>query len=177
MKYADVASEKECFEYAFRVYSDHVIPNLSNFQRGVIHNDLNEANFVCTNEGDDSQLVGLIDFSDAVSSYTVFDGAIFIAYIMMLECTNPLAYADPAVAGYLNARHLNEHKFDCLYYLVVCHLTQSTLHSLQSSIVFPDNPYRTITLHESRNALKELLKTRKHEVDMRWRTAQQKAEE
>ena len=62
---------------------------------------------------------------------------------MMLDCTNPLAYADPAVAGYLNTHHLNEHKLDCLYYLVVCHLTQSTLHALQSSVVFPDNPYRT----------------------------------
>ena len=175
MKYADVASERECFEYAFRVYSDHVIPNLPNFQRGTIHNDLNEDNIVCTKEGDDYKLLGLIDFSDAVSSYTVFDGAIFIAYMMMLDCTNPIEYAEPAVAGYLNARHLNEEEFNCLYYLVVCRLTLSTLQALRSSVVFPDNLYRTRTLTESRNTLKMLLKTPKEEVDRRWKAAQQKA--
>ena len=175
MKYADDAREKEYFEYAFRVYSEHVMPNLSNFQRGTIHNDLNEDNFVCTNEGANHERFGLIDFSDTVSSYTVFDGAIFITYMMMLDCTNPLEYAEPAVAGYLNACHLNEHEFDCLYYLVVCHLTQSTLLALRSSVVFPDNLYRTRTLHESRTALKMLLKTPKQEVDRRWREAQQKA--
>ena len=51
MKYADDAREKEYFEYAFRVYSEHVMPNLSNFQRGTIHNDLNGDNLVCTNKG------------------------------------------------------------------------------------------------------------------------------
>ena len=175
MKYADVAKERECFEYAFKVYSEHIRPNLSNFQRGVIHSDLNEDNFVCTNEGGVCNLLGLIDFSDAVSSYTVFDGAIFIAYMMMLDCTNPLEYAEPAIAGYLNTRHLNEQEFDCLYYLVVCHLTQSTLHALHSSVVFPDNPYRTRTLKESRTALRMLLETPKQTVDKRWRAAQQKA--
>ena len=61
MKYADVASERKCFEYAFKVYSDHIMPNLPNFQRGIIHNDLNEDNFVCSsNEQDD--YIGLIDF-------------------------------------------------------------------------------------------------------------------
>lgn len=175
MKYADIAIERECFEYAFKVYSEHVMPNLSNFQRGTIHNDLNEDNFVCTNEGENCKSLGLIDFSDVVSSYTVFDGAIFITYMMMLNCTNPLEYSEPAVAGYLNARHLNEQEFDCLYYLVVCHLTQSTLHALHSSVKFPDNLYRTRTLNESRTTLKMLLKTPKQEVDRRWRAAQQKA--
>ena len=175
MKYADVASERECFEYAFRVYSKYVIPNLPSFQRGTIHNDLNADNIVCTNEEDDYKFFGLIDYSDAVSSYTVFDGAIFIAYMMMLDCTNPLEYAEPAVAGYLNTRHLNEEEFGCLYYLVVCRLTQSTLHALRSCLVFPDNPYCTRTLNESRTALSILLKTPKQEVDRRWRAAQQKA--
>ena len=175
MKYADVSSERECFEYAFRVYSEHVIPNLPKFQRGTIHNDLNEDNIVCSNEENNNIVLGLIDFFDAVSSYTVFDGAIFIAYMMMLDCTNPIEYAEPAVAGYLNARHLNEEEFDCLYYLVVCRLTQSTLHALRSSVEFPDNLYRTKTLTESRNTLKMLLKTPKQEVDRRWKAAQQKA--
>ena len=172
MKYADVAAERECFEYAFRVYAEHVMPNLSNFQRGIIHNDLNEDNFVCTSEG---EFLGLIDFSDIVSSYTVFEGAIFITYMMMLDCTNPLEYAEPAVAGYLNTRHLNEYEFDCLYYLVVCHLTQSTLHALHSSVEFPDNPYRTRTLNKSCTTLKILLKTPKQEVERRWKAAQEKA--
>jgi len=176
MKYADVAKERECFEYAFKVYSEHIRPNLSNFQWSVIHGDLNDDNFVCsTNEEGVCNLLGLIDFSDAISSYTVFDGANFIAYMMMLYCTNPLEYAEPAIAGCLNTRHLNEQEFDCLYHLVVCQLTQSTLHALHSSVVFPDNKYRTRTLKESCTALRILLETPKQTVDKRWRAAQQKA--
>ena len=174
MKYADVPSERKHFEYAFRTYSDYVKPSLPNFQKGVIHNDLNEDNFVCNDE-ENNEFIGLIDFCDAVSSYTVFEGAIFITYMMMLGCTNPIEYAEPAVAGYLNTRHLNEEEFDCLYYLVVCHLTQSTLHALRSSVEFPDNPYRVRTLNESRNTLNMLLKVPKEEVNRRWRIAQRKA--
>ena len=175
MKYADVPSERKHFEYAFKVYSDYVKPNLPYFQRGIIHNDLNEGNFVCINEQNNQFLMGLIDFCDAVSSYTVFEGAIFITYMMILGGANMIEYAEPAVAGYLNTRHLNEEEFDCLYYLVVCHLTQSTLHALRSSVEFPDNLYRTKTLSESRNTLDMLLKIPKEEINRRWRIAQQKA--
>ena len=173
LQYADVAEEKNCFESAFKYYSDFVVPNLPQFQTSVLHNDLNGDNFVCTAEKP-IEFVGLIDVFDAVSSYSVFDGAIFIAYMMMLECTNPLEYSEPAVAGYLSTFPLNEVEFDCLYYLVACHLTQSTLHALHSQSVFPDNPYRTRTLYESRTTLQKLLSTPKQEVDKVWKAAQQK---
>lgn len=173
MKYADLAEEREYFEYIFKCYSEHVQPQLYNFQKSTIHNDLNEDNFVCNNEGGDWN-INLIDCFDAVSSYSVFEGAIFIACMMRLDCTNPLEYAKPAISGYLNNHSLNEHEFDCLYYLVACHLTQCTLLSLQSRLVLHDNPFRTTTLRQSRTALKMLLQTPKQEVDKMWRAAHQK---
>ena len=173
LQYADITEEKNCFESAFKYYFDFIVPNLSQFQTSVLHNDLNGDNFVCTAEKP-TEFVGLIDVFDAVSSYSVFDGAIFIAYMMMLEYTNPLEYSEPAVSGYLSTFPLNEVEFDCLYYLVACHLTQSTLHALRSQSVFPDNPYRTRTLYESRTTLQKLLGTPKQEVDKIWKAAQQK---
>ena len=173
LEFADIAEEKESFETAFRYFSEYVVPKFPQFQTSVLHNDLNADNFVCTTESP-CELVGLIDMFDAVCSYSVFDGAIFITYMMMLECTNPLEYSEPAVSGYLSTSPLNEVEFDCLYYLVVCHLTQSTLHALRSQSLFPDNPYRTRTLYESRTTLQRLLSTPKQEVDKMWRAAKRK---
>lgn len=173
MEYADIAEEREQFEYVFKCYSEHVQPKLCNFSRSVLHNDLNEDNFVC-NEEYGKSVIGLIDCFDAVSSYSVFEVAIFIACMMRLDCTNPLEYTKPAVAGYLNTHALNEQEFDCLYYLVACHLTQCTLLSLHSCVAFPNNAHRVATLTRSRTALKMLLKTPKHEVDKMWKLFSEK---
>ena len=173
MKYADVAEEREYFEYVFKCYSEHVQPNVHNFSKNTLHNDLNEDNFVC-NERCGASTIGLIDCFDAVSSCSVFEGAIFIACMMRLDCTNPLEYSEPAVSGYLSTCSVNEQEFDCLYYLVACHLTQCILLQLHNCVVFPDNPYRITTLRQSRTALKMLLKSPKQEVDKLWRAAQQK---
>ena len=173
MKYADVAEERELFEYVFKCYSEHVQPNMHNFSRSTLHNDLNEDNFVC-NEKSGTSTIGLIDCFDAVSSCSVFEGAIFIACMMRFDCTNPLEHSEPAVSGYLNTHSLNKEEFDCLYYLVACHLTQCTLLQLHSCVAFPDNPHRIATLRQSRTALKVFLKSPKQEVDKLWRAAQQK---
>ncbi|XP_065888642.1 hydroxylysine kinase-like isoform X2 [Dysidea avara] len=173
MKYADTAEDREYFESSLNTYAEYIQPRLTKFQTGVIHNDINEGNLLCTNNNP-SELVGIIDISDAVSSYSVFDGAVFIAFMMMLECTNPLEYSEPAVSGYLSTFPLNEVEFDCLYYLVACQLAQCALHGLRSKHVFPDNPYRTKSLGASHTTMKILYNTPKEEVEKRWRSAQQK---
>ena len=163
-------------EEVFRLYSEHVQPNMVYFKRGAVHNDLNCDNFICVKPtgGNSWNLSGLIDVMDTIISCSVFDGAIFIAHMMMEECTNPLEYTEPAVSGYLGNHELNKEEFDCLYYLVASRLSQMFLESLKSFSIHPENTYRMRFMHKSYTALKRLLDTPKDKVDELWQVAKQK---
>ena len=163
-------------EEVFRLYSEQVQPNMVHFKRGTVHNDLNCDNFICVKQTDGHlwKLSGLIDVMDSSSSCSVFDGAIFIAHMMMEECTNPLEYTEPAVSGYLGNHELNKEEFDCLYYLVASRLSLIFLESLKSLSLQPEITYRFRFMRKSYTALKKLLDTPKDKVDKLWQVAKQK---
>jgi len=173
VKKLTVTEDKQMFESVFKLFSEHVTPSISCFKTGAVHNDLNCDNILCINENS-LKLSGVIDVMDTIISHSIFDGAICIAYLMMNDCTNPLEYTIPLVSGYFNNYSLNDEEFDCLYYLVIAHLTQSYLHALQSQTMEPDNSYRTRFLHNSYTVLKVLLSTPKQKVDQMWKQAQLK---
>ena len=56
----------------------NVVPRYSNFQKGVIHGDLNEQNVLVK----DGNISGIIDFSDLNESYKVFDIGISLFYFV-----------------------------------------------------------------------------------------------
>ena len=176
MKYIGTEEDKKMIEEVFRLYSDHVQPKMVHFKRGTVHNDLNYDNIICVKEtkGDSWEFSGIIDVMDSLASCSVFDGAIFIAYTMMQESTNPLQLTEPAVSGYLNNHALNKEEFDCLYYLVASCLSQSYLEGLQNCAFHPENSYRARFVQKSHMALKNLLSTPKDKVDSLWQTAKLK---
>ena len=163
-------------EQVFRWYSEHVQPKIMHFKRGAVHNDLNCDNFICVKETNENtwEFSGLIDLMDTTISCSVFDGAIFIAHMIMEEHTNPLECTEPAVSGYLNNHVLNKEEFDCLYYLVVSCLSYLYLESLKSCSLYPENAYRVRFMQKSHMALKILIDTTKDKVDKLWQAAIQK---
>jgi len=173
VKKVTITKDKQMFESVFRLFSEHAKPKLASFKTGAVHNDLNCDNLLCIKENP-LKLSGVIDITDTIITHSIFDGAICIAYLMMKDCTNPLEYTIPLVSGYLNNYSLNDEEFDCLYYLVAAHLTQSYLHALKSQMVEPDNLYRTRFLQNSYTVLKVLLSTPKQKVDHMWREAKLK---
>ena len=167
MKYVSTEEDRRMLETVFRWYAEHVQPNMVNFKKGAVHNDLNCDNLICVKEtsGETWEFSGLIDVTDTIMSYSVFDGAIFIAFMMIQECTNPLEDTESAVSGYLNNHKLNKEEFDCLYYLVAGHLSQMFLESLRSCSLYPENSYRTRFMEQSHIALKILFDASKEKVD------------
>ena len=112
MKYIDNEEDRKMIEQVFRWYSEHVQPKIMHFKRGAVHNDLNCDSVKETN-GNSWEFSGLIDLMDTIISCSIFDGAIFIAHMMMEEYTNPLECTEPAVSGYLNNHMLNKEEFGC----------------------------------------------------------------
>ena len=163
-------------EQVFRWYSEHVQPKMVHFKRGAVHNDLNCDNFICIKEtdGNNWEFFGLIDVMDTLISCSIFDGAIFIAHMMMQKYTNPLECTEAAVSGYLNNHVLNEDEFDCLYYLVASRLSHIFLESLKSCSLYPENSFRIRFMQKSHMALKILVDTPKDKVDKLWQVAKHK---
>ena len=163
-------------EQVFRWYSENVQPKMVHFKRGTVHNDLNCDNIICVKETDGNtwEFSGLIDVMDTTVSCSVFDGAIFIAHMMMQEYTNSLECTEPAVSGYLNNHVLNKEEFDSLYYLVASCLSINYLESLKSASLYPENSFRVRFMQKSHIALKILLNTPKDKADKLWQAAKQK---
>ena len=177
VKYVTATKDIQMIESVFNMFSEHAVPKLASFRTGAVHNDLNCENLLCIKgrNGNFLKLSGVIDMMDATVSYSVFDGAVCMAFCMMKDCTNPLEYSLPVMCGYLNNCSPDDEEFSCLYYLVAARLTQSYLHALHSQTVDPDNLYRTRSLHKSYAVLKQLLSNPKQEVDNMWRKAQFKS--
>ena len=176
LEYVGSEEDRKMIEQVFKWYSECVQLKMVYFKRGAIHNDLNCDNFICTKEMNENswKFSGLIDIMDTTISCSVFDGANFIAHMMMKGHTNPLEYTGPAVSGYLSNYELNKEELDNFYYLVACCLTQLFMEGLKSCLLYPENSYRVRFMQRSRMALKILLHTPKDQVEKLWQAAKQK---
>ena len=176
LEYVGSEEDKKMIEQVFKWYSECVQVKMVHFKRGAIHNDLNCDNFICTKEtnGNSYKFFGLIDVMDTTISCSVFDGANFIAHMMMKGYTNPLEYTVPALSGYFSNNVLNKEEFDNFYYLVASCLTQLFLEGLKSCALYPENSYRVRFMQRGRTALKSLLHTPKDKVEKLWQAAKQK---
>ena len=107
----------------FDSFEKFVIPKMSVYKQGFIHNDPNDLNIIVS---DLMRVVGLVDFSDSVYSYYVFELGILLAYAM-IDKEDPLAYAFPVMSGYLKSFPLSKVELDSLYYIICGRLAQSVL--------------------------------------------------
>ena len=145
-----------------QTYTQYTQPLLPKLRHSVIHNDANNFNVIVGHGDDDlynrnQQLVGLIDFGDLISSYTVAELAIAIAYAV-LEKPDPLSVATQLVIGYHQEYPLTEAEIAALFGLVGMRLAVSIcLAALQTS-QRPDDDYLSISQESIRKTLPLLTK-------------------
>lgn len=75
---------------------------------------------------------GILDFSDAVYSYTVFDVGVLMAYSMIAHDSEHLDCVERAghvLAGYLSTRSLNSAELEALYVCACCRVLQDAVGS------------------------------------------------
>ncbi len=138
-------------------FRTHVVPRASQLRQSVIQNDANDGNLIIHQAGIGQPLsvVGLIDFGDAVYSWTVADLAIAIAYAI-LETANPLSAAGKIVAGYAQHFQLTTSELESLWGLVGMRLCVSCVMALESSQLQPDDPYLVISQQPIRRLMPKL---------------------
>jgi len=136
-------------------FEAHTAPLLDRLPRSVIHNDANDGNVV-VRPGEPGEpttgVVGLIDFGDAVHSWTVGDLAIAVAYGMLGQ-SDLLAAAADIVRGYHSQRPLADDEIAAIHGLACMRLCVSAVMAEVQRTSRPGDPYLTV----SQDAIRELL--------------------
>uniref|UniRef100_A0A7S0IK37 Protein kinase domain-containing protein n=1 Tax=Calcidiscus leptoporus TaxID=127549 RepID=A0A7S0IK37_9EUKA len=83
-----------------REHAQQVAPALARCKQGMLHGDFNDENVLVDGE----QMVGLLDFGDALRGAFVQDVAITIAYAVQHDRIPNLPLAAAIVRGYANRR-------------------------------------------------------------------------
>ena len=122
-------------------------------RRSVIHGDANDYNVLV--DPDTMTVSGLIDFGDAIYSYTAGDLAIAVAYVV-LDKHDPIAAAWRVIDGYTSECPLLENEFDVLWRLVLLRLAMSACLAVYQQRLRPENDYLLISQRLIRDNLPRL---------------------
>ncbi|CAH1992278.1 unnamed protein product [Acanthoscelides obtectus] len=121
-------------------FEDRVLSVCSDFERGLIHGDINEQNILVKQLDDgEYRLKGIIDFGDVNKSCYLFEVAIVMTY-MILEARD-LDAGGHVIAGYGSVRKISNDEFGLLKVCVEARLCQSLVIGAYCSLREPDNPY------------------------------------
>ena len=134
-------------------FERETMPCLSALRTGPIHNDANDHNVLVAPGGD--EVVGLLDFGDAVHGYLAADLAVAAAYAVLGQ-PEPLDALADVVAGYAEVLPLESAEQDALYGLVCLRLCLSAAMAAENRLVRPDDPYLVISQRPLAEALPKL---------------------
>ncbi len=128
----------------FQARYREMAPRYQKLRKGVVHNDANDNNIVVGTDLESPEVVGLIDYGDAVYTQLINDVAICIAYAAM-DSPDPLEAAVHILKGYHKAFPLQEDELDMLYTLVGMRAVVSVCRSAQNRKAEPENAYLQVS--------------------------------
>ncbi len=137
----------------------HTRPLLGELPKSVIHNDANDGNIIVSPSGDSGpsdRVSGLIDFGDAVYSWTIADLAIAIAYAW-LKTDDPLATTRRVLQGYLEIQKISQPEAEVLFGLACMRSCASAVIAAQQHRMRPDDEYLLVSQSAIRQTLPRLL--------------------
>lgn len=132
--------QRKIVQHFFLQWDTQVQPVLSQLRNSIIHNDGNDWNILVSQD----QVVGIIDFGDAVYTALINELAIAISYAVFGK-EDPLHWASYIVSGYHQTLPLEAQELDILYYLIAGRLITSVCKSAHEKKLKPDSEYITIS--------------------------------
>ncbi len=146
-KYLDLfaGTEKHALAtYFYRMFEREGMPLFPQLRSSVAYADANDYNVLVGFDLEHPQVPGVIDFGDAVFTYTINDLAIAAAYMAMNK-PDPLATIGQLTAAYHAVFPLTEIEMQVLFPLICARLLISVTCSAQNLAENPDNPYLQIS--------------------------------
>ncbi len=143
------------FEAAFADHMKRYEPLLQRLPTATVHNDPNDHNVLISSDPKSPEVVGILDFGDAIHSFRVADLAIGAAYAMLGNPT-PVNAVRHVVEGYIPVRPLAEIERHLLLPLIRLRLMVSLVLSGRAAELEPDNAYLTTSRAGAWQALAHL---------------------
>ncbi len=158
MDYLTDAELRQLVGTLLEQYRSQTRPLLDDVPCSVVHNDANDGNLIVNVpvSGDyPNTITGVIDFGDAVHSWTIADLAISIAYAW-LKTDDPLETARNLIQGYLEFRPISETEAAALFGLACMRLCTSAVIAARQYQQRPDDPYLMISQAAVKTTLPKL---------------------
>lgn len=133
---------REKANYFLNLFKEKVLPVQEELPQSIIHNDANDYNTLI--DPDKNEVSALIDFGDAIYSYTINELSNAIAYAVMGKA-DPIRAALPVITGYHEVFPLTETELEVLFPLICTRLLISATCSARNRHEFPDNEYLLIS--------------------------------
>lgn len=182
-------AKRKVVEEIMDAFDENVLKIEDKLKRGMIHGDFNDFNILVradqtnkshpangtpvSNDNDASlaDVIGILDFDDAMYSCVVYDVGIALMYIM--QCSNlerpPLVSAGIMLAGFLSKHALSDDEWQALYYCVAARLVQSLVLGLHNYSQEPWNDYLLSTQTKGWEVTFELWAQDVNKLYGRWR--------
>jgi 4-aminobutyrate aminotransferase-like enzyme/Ser/Thr protein kinase RdoA (MazF antagonist) len=165
-QYLTDPSDRKLVEYFFLQYKEHVLPQLSQLRKSIIHNDANDWNILTR----DDAVTGIIDFGDIVYSSLINELAVGLTYVLM-DREDPIGDADIVIGAYHEIIPLKEEEIDLLYYLIAARLCTSVCNSAKSKRDKPDSEYITVSERPAWELLRRWISISPYRASQTWRSA------
>lgn len=143
--------------YFFHLFEQEVVPRFPSLRKSVIHNDANDYNVLVNYDLVNPNVIGVIDFGDAVYTHTINDLAIAIAYAI-LDKPDPLTAANAILKGFHATYPLDEVEIAVLFPLICTRLLVSVTISAINKKMYPENEYLLISEQPAWGTLEKLHK-------------------
>jgi 4-aminobutyrate aminotransferase-like enzyme/Ser/Thr protein kinase RdoA (MazF antagonist) len=137
-------------EHFLKKFEMFIEPAQHELRQSFIHNDGNDHNIITALQEPNGEnpigrrVTGIVDFGDAVYSYTVNELAVAIAYVMLGK-EDPISEAAHVVKGYNDVLPLTELEIELLFTLACLRLSMSVTISACQQELEPDNEYLKIS--------------------------------
>eukprot|EP00111_Clytia_hemisphaerica_P008873 TCONS_00025918-protein len=151
------AKQKQTFTDIIEKFETQILPQLEkNVKKSYIHGDINEVNLLLDSSG---KIGGVIDFDDAVWSFSIVDLAISFMHFSLYLDENAFTHKMKKLyQGYTSARQITDLERDLLYDITLMSYAQwSVLASHQYHVLDPGNKYIHDFLQKSWQGLSLLL--------------------
>ncbi|MEM6800138.1 MAG: aminotransferase class III-fold pyridoxal phosphate-dependent enzyme, partial [Bacteroidota bacterium] len=129
-------------KYFLKLFQEKVLPHSDQLRKSIIHNDANDYNILIDQESE--KVISLIDFGDAIYSFTVNELAIAISYGAMGKA-DPIEAACQIIEGYHKIYPLQEKELAALFALICARLLISVTCSARNKLEHPENEYLLIS--------------------------------
>jgi 4-aminobutyrate aminotransferase-like enzyme/Ser/Thr protein kinase RdoA (MazF antagonist) len=126
----------------------------SKLPKSIVHNDVNDHNILVSDDLKDPEIIGFIDFGDAVKTQTVNDVGIVLAYAIM-DMPDALTAALDVLKGYEQQYHFSESELECLYTLVGMRLVTTVTKAIIRKNEATSNDYHFVSERPAWDALRK----------------------